>query len=92
MIELILGGARSGKSRFAEQQAIESGKQKIYIATAQIRDEEMSERIKIHQKRRANDWQTIEEPYVLSKVLESQLSESVAARITPIWCHVSGNA
>jgi len=45
MIELVLGGARSGKSRYAEQQAIESAKQVIYIATAEAGDAEMRVRL-----------------------------------------------
>lgn len=70
MIELILGGARSGKSRFAEQRAQQSGKKKIYIATAQVLDDEMSERVKAHQQRRTADWQTIEEPKALATTLQ----------------------
>jgi len=69
MIELILGGARSGKSRYAEIIAADSGKQKHYIATAQAHDEEMQARIKIHQERRTNDWKNIEEPFTLANCL-----------------------
>lgn len=65
----ITGGARSGKSRFAEQLAIEFGTPLCYLATAQSLDSEMSERIKMHQQRRGNIWQTIEEPLHLTQTL-----------------------
>ncbi len=70
MIELILGGARSGKSRFAEQQALFSSLKLIYIATAQKLDTEMSDRIHIHQQRRGKQWHTIEEPYALADAMQ----------------------
>ncbi len=67
----ILGGARSGKSRFA----LELGKQqtgtKIYLATAEPRDAEMSTRIKQHQQERSADWETVEEPLHLSETLQA---------------------
>lgn len=66
MIELVLGGARSGKSRYAEQQALSSARQVVYIATGQAGDEEMEQRIAHHRQRRPADWQTVEEPYLLA--------------------------
>jgi len=69
MIELVLGGARSGKSRYAEQQAIESGKDVIYIATAEARDDEMKARIGLHQQSRPQNWATVEEPIKLASIL-----------------------
>lgn len=69
MIHLILGGARSGKSRFAEQQAIASSKKRFYFATAQALDQEMTERIKRHQTDRDKHWHTIEEPINLAEQL-----------------------
>lgn len=69
-IHLILGGARSGKSRFAEQLASNSGKEVIYIATATIYDKEMQERINRHIGDRPKHWQTVEEPIQLAKVLQ----------------------
>ena len=48
---LVTGGARSGKSRFAEQYAAKYGKKIAYLATAQIYDEEMRYRVKLHQQR-----------------------------------------
>jgi len=66
-IQLILGGARSGKSRYAEQQAHDSGRPVAYIATAQALDGEMDQRIANHRNRRPLHWQTIEEPLYLAR-------------------------
>lgn len=66
----ITGGARSGKSRFAEKEALKRGGKVIYIATAQALDEEMAHRIRIHKKRRPDNWITVEEPRYLSIVLK----------------------
>lgn len=62
-IILITGGARSGKSTFAEQLAGKDGKKVAYIATSQIFDEEMKFRVKLHRQRRPADWQTYEAPF-----------------------------
>ncbi|KJR48835.1 Adenosylcobinamide-phosphate guanylyltransferase [Desulfosporosinus sp. I2] len=59
---LITGGARSGKSGFAELLAASAKRPVTYIATAQIWDEEMAHRVKKHQKQRPSTWQLIEEP------------------------------
>jgi adenosylcobinamide kinase/adenosylcobinamide-phosphate guanylyltransferase len=72
MRELILGGARSGKSRLAEQQALASGLEVVYIATSQALDGEMSARIAHHQERRPPTWGLIEEPLALARVLRDQ--------------------
>lgn len=69
MIELVLGGARSGKSRYAEQRALDSGRQCFYIATAEARDEEMRRRIETHKQRRAPGWTTVEAPLDLGGAL-----------------------
>ncbi len=69
-IHLVLGGARSGKSRFAEQLAINSGKEVIYIATATIYDDEMQQRINRHIDDRPSHWLTVEEPLELAKTLK----------------------
>lgn len=70
-IELVLGGARSGKSAYAERLAQESAKERVYLATAQIRDGEMSERIRAHQARRSRDWTLIESPLELAQTLKT---------------------
>jgi len=68
-ITFITGGARSGKSRLAEELAMRQGEPLLYIATAAYGDREMSERIARHQERRGVSWQTIEEQYDLAGVL-----------------------
>jgi adenosylcobinamide kinase / adenosylcobinamide-phosphate guanylyltransferase len=68
--ELILGGARSGKSALAEQRAWNSGLELLYIATATADDSEMSERIAHHQQRRGSAWQLVEESLALAGILQ----------------------
>jgi len=58
----ITGGARSGKSNFAEKMAAKTSKEVVYIATGQPLDEEMTFRIKKHREKRLNTWETYEEP------------------------------
>ncbi|PCD01259.1 bifunctional adenosylcobinamide kinase/adenosylcobinamide-phosphate guanylyltransferase [Halopseudomonas pelagia] len=72
MQELILGGARSGKSRLAEQLAKDSGWPVTYIATSQALDGEMSERIRQHQQSRPAEWALVEEPLALADVLRRE--------------------
>lgn len=67
---LILGGARSGKSTFAEQLAATSGRSVVYIATATAGDEEMRDRIARHQSSRPAHWLTIEEPLDLAGAVQ----------------------
>ncbi|MDY7531698.1 bifunctional adenosylcobinamide kinase/adenosylcobinamide-phosphate guanylyltransferase [Pseudomonas sp. Bout1] len=69
MLQLILGGARSGKSRLAEKLATDSGLNVTYIATSQPLDGEMNERVAIHRQRRPAEWALIEEPLELARTL-----------------------
>jgi adenosylcobinamide kinase/adenosylcobinamide-phosphate guanylyltransferase len=69
LITFILGGARSGKSRFALEKASACTGKKIYIATAQAIDDEMKERIKKHKEERSEDWITFEEPLNISVMI-----------------------
>jgi adenosylcobinamide kinase/adenosylcobinamide-phosphate guanylyltransferase len=74
MLILVTGGARSGKSSFAEQYASKLGHRGVYIATAQDCDEEMQARIALHRRQRENEtfsWATIEEPFELAGTLEN---------------------
>lgn len=66
---LVIGGARSGKSAFAEELVKTLGKKVTYIATAQALDEEMEQRIKIHRERRPPVWDILEESHWVSKRL-----------------------
>lgn len=70
MQQLILGGARSGKSLLAEQLVAQAQLAKVYIATAQALDGEMQTRIKLHQQQRGQGWQLVEETINLAEVLE----------------------
>lgn len=70
MNTLILGGARSGKSRLAETLAQQSGQRVIYLATATRGDGEMGARIQHHQTRRPAHWLTVEEPIALAAGLQ----------------------
>lgn len=65
----VTGGARSGKSTFAEKLAAESGKKVVYLATATIEDEEMAWRVERHRKRRPSAWEIIEEPYEVARAV-----------------------
>jgi len=66
---LILGGARSGKSAFAEKLALESGLDVVYLATAQVYDDEFRARVQHHKSRRPSDWQLVESPHYLANTL-----------------------
>ncbi len=66
MKELILGGARSGKSQLAERRARDTGGKVVYVATAQALDGEMVRRIAHHRERRPADWGCVEEPLHLA--------------------------
>ncbi len=75
MLELILGGARSGKSRLAEQRAADSALPVTYIATSQALDGEMNTRIQHHRERRPAHWALVEEPLELARVLGEQAAQ-----------------
>ena len=74
---LVTGGARSGKSRFAELLAAHDQRPVIYIATAQIWDEEMALRVKKHQQQRPSTWRLIEEPRNIRAALMELKDEDV---------------
>ncbi|MCL7996983.1 bifunctional adenosylcobinamide kinase/adenosylcobinamide-phosphate guanylyltransferase [Brucella sp. 21LCYQ03] len=69
-ITFVLGGARSGKSSFAEKLVEDSGLQPVYLATGRAFDTEMENRISIHRDRRGSEWQTVEAPLDLVGALE----------------------
>ncbi len=84
---LILGGARSGKSRYAEKLAYDSSLNLIYLATAEIRDDEMRERVEHHKADRAGRWDTIEEPIEIPKVIQkhSKIDNVILIDCLTIW-------
>jgi adenosylcobinamide kinase/adenosylcobinamide-phosphate guanylyltransferase len=68
--ELILGGARSGKSTLASQRAHDSGRKVIFVATATASDAEMQSRIMLHRKERPAEWKTVEAATGLAIILQ----------------------
>src|SRR5207244_3302525 len=64
---LVLGGARSGKSRYAEQAIVAAAGSGLYLATAGIGDAEMAARVTEHRARRGPTWSTIEEPLEIAR-------------------------
>ncbi|MBO4214810.1 MAG: bifunctional adenosylcobinamide kinase/adenosylcobinamide-phosphate guanylyltransferase [Bacteroidaceae bacterium] len=81
---LITGGARSGKSRYAEELALSLTSHPVYVATAHVWDEEFRERVKKHQERRGSEWTNIEEEKQLSK---HELTGRVAViDCITLWC------
>jgi adenosylcobinamide kinase/adenosylcobinamide-phosphate guanylyltransferase len=72
MIELVIGGARSGKSAHAERQAAASGLAVVYVATGEARDAEMAARIAHHRARRPAAWRTVEAPLQLADTLSRE--------------------
>ena len=81
---LITGGARSGKSRYAEELALSLSKNPVYVATAHVWDEEFAERVKKHQERRGPEWTNIEEEKLLSR---HDLTGRVAViDCITLWC------
>jgi len=84
---LVLGGARSGKSAFAEQLANDSGLSRIYLATATAGDDEMRSRIAHHRSRRSDGWITVEEPLALVDALtrESTHGRAVLVDCLTLW-------
>lgn len=72
MAELILGGARSGKSGEAEARARASGLEVVYVATGAAGDDEMAARIAHHRARRPPDWRTVEAPLELAATLRRE--------------------
>src|SRR5579875_2148612 len=78
---LVLGGARSGKSDFAQKLAERSGRSVAFIATASAGDEEMRERIARHRAARPGAWHTIEEPLDLAQAPRRVSRRCAAARL-----------
>ncbi len=83
-IILITGGARSGKSRYAEELALSLSPNPVYVATAHVWDDEFRERVKKHQERRGPEWTNIEEEKLLSR---HDLTGRVAViDCITLWC------
>lgn len=93
---LVTGGGKSGKSRFAEELVERGGKEILYIATAQAFDQEMEQRIRLHQQRRPQTWKTHEGFLSLERVLEENrnadgiLLDCVTLWLTNLCFHFGG--
>ncbi|EJF88933.1 bifunctional adenosylcobinamide kinase/adenosylcobinamide-phosphate guanylyltransferase [Bartonella tamiae] len=86
-ITLILGGVRSGKSAFAEQFVLQKKKQAVYIATAEVFDEKMQERVDLHKERRGKQWQETTAPLnILTKLQQfNQLKNIILVDCLTVW-------
>lgn len=87
-ITFILGGARSGKSAFAEGLARKYN-DVVYIATAETKDEEMRERVRIHRERRPLNWKTIESPFHVDKVVSGLTGKAGLVLIDCITLYIT---
>ena len=76
MLTLVLGGARSGKSAYAEKLAVDCDLHVTYIATAQVYDAEFTARILHHKQRRPAHWQLVEQPFFLADALKQHAASN----------------
>lgn len=83
-IVLVTGGQRSGKSRYAEELALQSAPDPIYVATARVFDDEFRERVRRHQERRGPQWTNIEEPEHLGRF--DFTGRTVLVDCVTLWC------
>lgn len=89
-IVLVTGGARSGKSEFAEKYVLHYGAKCAYIATAEILDEEMAERVRLHKARRPRTrWINFEAPYNAHEVLCEAAQEADAVLFDCLTLYMS---
>lgn len=88
-ITLILGGARSGKSRFAQELAAKQGRKVLFVATGEPLDEEMRARIDTHKKSRPAGWRTLEAPTNVARALKGKTGDAEVVIIDCITLLVS---
>lgn len=84
-IILITGGARSGKSSYAEQLALRLSSNPVYLATARVWDDEFRQRVVKHQERRGSEWTNIEEEKQLSK--HNLEGRTILIDCITMWCN-----
>lgn len=84
---LVLGGARSGKSAYAQRRCEDLDRSRVYIATAQAGDEEMADRISRHRADRGTGWTTIEEPIDLLKAIRqaARHADAILVDCLTLW-------
>ena len=80
-LTLVLGGARSGKSAYAENLAAKSGNTVIYVATAEVLDGSIKKRVELHRERRPTEWKTVESPLSLAKTVQGLAGEGVTVLV-----------
>lgn len=89
---VLVGGARSGKSRLAVERAASEGKPVAFVATGEAGDDEMAERIALHKAERPSDWTTIEEPVDLERALASvPAAHTVIVDCLSLWIANGGD-
>lgn len=86
-VTLVLGGARSGKSAFAERIIAAHRRGRVYLATAEILDDEMAERVRRHRARRDDAWRNVEAPLdvAAAMVAETEQGAAVLADCLTLW-------
>ncbi|MCL2429923.1 MAG: bifunctional adenosylcobinamide kinase/adenosylcobinamide-phosphate guanylyltransferase [Alphaproteobacteria bacterium] len=85
LLTVVLGGARSGKSRYAERLIAAVPPPWVYVATAEAGDAEMAERIALHRQRRGKDWQTVDAPHDLAAALGAAADAPVLVDCLTLW-------
>jgi adenosylcobinamide kinase/adenosylcobinamide-phosphate guanylyltransferase len=83
--QLILGGARSGKSRRALDLAESVPRERCFIATAEAWDDEMQSRIERHRRERGDRWRTVEEPLALGTAVSAASGQLVLVDCLTLW-------
>jgi adenosylcobinamide kinase/adenosylcobinamide-phosphate guanylyltransferase len=84
-LTLVLGGARSGKSRYAESLVMALPSPWLYVATAEARDSEMAERVVVHQGRRGPSWTTVETPRDIAGALAANATTPALVDCLTLW-------
>lgn len=85
MIHFILGGAKSGKSRYAEAQLMQYAQPWLYLATGRAWDDEMRQKITEHQERRGDGWITYEEPLKIAEYIEKHHPTPILIDCLMLW-------
>jgi adenosylcobinamide kinase / adenosylcobinamide-phosphate guanylyltransferase len=80
-VTLVLGGARSGKSSYAERITVVHPRGCVYVATAEIGDDEMAERVRNHQARREAHWRTVEAPLEIGAAIVAETEQGAAVLV-----------
>ena len=85
-ISFFIGGARSGKSKMAEMHTLKLGKRATYIATCEVFDEEMAQRVEKHQERRGKNWSTLLTPLNLAREIKNiEQSNPILIDCLTLW-------